>query len=165
MKPTKENTVIWENTNENEKLVWEGQPSQFVNLWIYIFCGFTFWLIIPLIVALIKWLEIVHLHYILTTERLRIISGILTKRIDDLELFRVKDTSYIEPFLSRKFKCGNVIVYSADSSHPTLKLHAVPNAYQLREKIRKLVLAERQKRGISEIDYYTANPTTQRPTL
>ena len=62
-----------------EKEVWFGNPSQAVNLGTFIFMGLFFWLVIPLLVILWKWLVIKNTKYELTTERLRTRHGVLNK--------------------------------------------------------------------------------------
>lgn len=158
----KEGITVWENKEDvgewedGEKIVWRGKPTQHMNLDVFILCTLLFWLIVPAFIAFFKWLETKNTEYILTNQRLQILHGILTKRVDDLELFRIKDIAFIQPLLASKFNCGDIVLYSADSSHPVLKLESIHEAHKLRELLRKMVLKEREKRGIREVDYYTA---------
>ena len=96
-----------------EQEIWSGHPSQILNLGIYIFWGAillltigavcylsdsTFWtLIIIGIMALIAginagiaYFHLKTLHYTVSTQRVRIVSGIFSKEIQEIELFRVK---------------------------------------------------------------------------
>ena len=94
-----------------EKEVWFGNPSQVVNLGTFILLGLFFWLVIPLLVILWKWLAIKNTKYELTTERLKTRHGVLNKKTDELELYRVRDYNYEQPFFLRLFSLGNIIFY------------------------------------------------------
>jgi len=136
-----------------EKDVWFGTPSQVVNLGSYILLGMFFWLVIPLFVILWKWLDVKNTKYELTTERIRIRSGILNIKSDELELYRVRDYKFEEPFFLRMFSLGNIILETSDRSHPTIVIKAIPNGEELREKLRTHVEACRTKKQVREVDF------------
>lgn len=142
----------------DEKTIWTGTSSQIVNLGTYILCTLTSWLILPIFLAIWAYLEIADRRYELTSERLRIYSGVLSRRIDDMELYRVKDTCFVEPFFDRLFGLGNVELHTSDPSTPVITINAVKHARELREKIRHAVEAARERKGVKEIDQYSFNP-------
>ena len=74
-----------------------------------------------------------------TNERVRWRRGLVTKRTDELELYRVMDVSLVEPFLLRLVGAGNIEVTSADASTPRLTLPAVKGAAELREHLRNAI--------------------------
>src|SRR5437868_4440703 len=53
--------------------------------------------------VVIQYLFVKVRTYEVTTERVRITTGIVTRRTDELELYRVKDTTLIEPLSLRMF--------------------------------------------------------------
>ena len=85
-----------------------------VNLGTFVLCGIilaasvvfalllSIWLLVlagaVLIFIAIQWLLIRCRVYEVTTERIRVTTGILTKRTEELELYRVKDITLIETF-------------------------------------------------------------------
>src|SRR5689334_6172674 len=84
-----------------------------------------FWVpLIPLLVFLCKWIALSFLSYEITSERVKVIKGILSKRTDELELYRVKDTSLVEPFIYRMFSAGNIVIVTNDASTPMIELRA-----------------------------------------
>jgi uncharacterized membrane protein YdbT with pleckstrin-like domain len=135
-----------------ERTVWFGNPSQVINLGSYILLGLFFWLVIPLFVILWKWLVVKNTKYELTTERLRMRHGVLNKKLDELELYRVRDYKLDQPFFLRLFSLGNVILQTSDRTHPTVLIEAVPNAEELREQLRTHVEACRTSKGVREVD-------------
>src|SRR5512133_2726947 len=97
-----------------EKTIWKGSSSQVINLGTYVICGLLFWLIVPIFIFIWKWVENRYRVYEVTTERIRITRGIFTRRIDELELYRVMDSSVVEPFWYRQFGAGNIILTTND---------------------------------------------------
>jgi len=135
-----------------ERTVWFGNPSQVINLGSYILLGLFFWLVIPLFIILWKWLVVKNTKYELTTERLRMRHGVLNKKLDELELYRVRDYKLDQPFFLRLFSLGNVVLQTSDKTHPTVLIEAVPNAEELREQLRTHVEACRTSKGVREVD-------------
>lgn len=107
---------------------------------------------LPLIWAFVAWLKVRNHRYTLTTERLREEEGVLSKSTDELELFRVKDISYAQPFFLRIVGCSNIILDTSDKSTPIVVLHALKNAQPVIELLRHNVQVMRTKKGVREID-------------
>ena len=158
-----------------EEELWSGHPSQVLNFSIYFFWALV--LIVALavavtladshgwsllvfgIVALLAFIQVavayLHLHaveYVVTTQRVRIISGIFSKDIQEIELFRVQDTATHQSFFLRLFGLGTIIIFSGDEGHPRIVLSGVPHAVELREKLRHEVMVLRQRFGVRELD-------------
>lgn len=136
-----------------EKDIWFGTPSQVTNLGSYILLGLFFWLVIPLFIILWKWLTIKTTKYELTSQRIRTRYGIINKKTDELELYRVRDYKLDQPFFLRMFSLSNIILETSDRSHPTITLHAVPDGEKLREDIRVYVEECRTKKQVREVDF------------
>ena len=120
---------------------------------LYVLCGLFCWLIVPIFVALWRWLEVRSIGYEITTQRLRFTSGVLNKRLEEVELYRFEDTSLEEPFLMRMFGVGNIIIQTHDASTPRLVLQAVPGARQAREQLRQAVEAVRVRKQVRTVEY------------
>lgn len=136
----------------DERTVWTGTPSQVINLPVFIVCGLLFWLIVPLFIIVWKWLVTWSTRYDLTTERLKTRVGVINKKMDELELYRVRDYKLEQPLMLRLFSLGNIILQTSDRSNPVVMLRAVPDAEQLREQIRALVETCRGQKGVREVD-------------
>ena len=106
-----------------------------------------------------SWLAIKLLatHYTVTNQRVRVVRGILSKDVQEIELFRLKDTSAHQTLFLRLFGLGNVKLVSGDVSNPVLLLLAIPKAIQLRERLRQEVFALRQRFGVRELDIMQGN--------
>ena len=135
-----------------EEPVWRGTSSQLKNLGIFILCGLFCWLIVPIFIALARYLQTKNKIYDLTTERLKITEGVFSKVTDTLELYRVKDIEVRQPFIFRKFGLENIHVQTSDLSSPSILIDAIPAVVTLADKMRNQVEAVRQQKGVREID-------------
>ena len=136
-----------------EKTVWTSSPSQVLNLPIFILCGLLFFLVIPIFYALWKWLVVKFTQYELTSERLKIRSGVINRNLDELELYRVRDYKLDQPLSLRVFSLGNIILTTSDKTTPVITLRAIRNAEGVREELRTHVEACRTAKRVREIDF------------
>ena len=83
---------------------------------------------------------------------MRVISGLFSKEIQEIELFRVKDTMANQSFFLRLFGLGTITILSGDEKQPRLVLSGVPDAVALRERLRAEVMNLRQRFGVREVD-------------
>lgn len=137
---------------DEEQSVWQGTPSQVVNLGSFILLGLFFWLVIPLFFILWRWLVVKNTKYELTTERLRLRYGVFNKVSNELELYRVRDYKLEQPFFLRVFSLSNIVLTTSDKSHPRVVIEAIDDGEELREKLRKYVEICRTRKGVREID-------------
>lgn len=162
-----------------EKTIWQSRPSQLVNFGFFLFWGILFlviltlviyfwdplhktWPILPLIglfAALIcllyiavRWVQTSSLKYTLTSERLLIEYGLLSKRTQSLELYRVKDYTLVEPFLYRLVKLGTVSIVTSDPTTPRLEMRAIPQPRPLLDTLRRQVETRRDAKRVREMD-------------
>jgi uncharacterized membrane protein YdbT with pleckstrin-like domain len=135
-----------------ENILWEGHPSQVTNLGLYVVCALLFFLVIPVLYAIWRWIETRCHRYSVSDQRVRVTQGVLSKRTDSLELYRVKDVVLLEPFWLRLFGLGNVELRTSDMTSPLLVLRAVPEPAALREKVLLAAEARRDAKGVREMD-------------
>jgi membrane protein YdbS with pleckstrin-like domain len=154
-----------------EEELWSGRPSQVLNLKLYL--GWTivllgilaatlvhhdlWWLLaalagLAILQIVLRNLRIRAIRYVVTTQRVRVISGLFHRNIQEIELFRVKDTMVHQWFFQRLFGLGTITILSGDAHLPRLVLHGVPGAVELRERLRDEVIALRQRYNVREFD-------------
>ena len=166
-----------------EKLLWKGSPSQWLNLPHYIF-----WLLLPLILFIffltletdltiedkyliwkvpLYWFFLGILiclwrYFLIRTWRIKISDqrhiqkkGVLNITTDELELFRVKDIRLEQPFLFRFVGLSNIILTTSDKTHPYTKIPAIKNGAKIREALRGIVEKRREIKGVREADVDT----------
>jgi uncharacterized membrane protein YdbT with pleckstrin-like domain len=162
-----------------ETMVWRGTASQWTNFGTYFFCLLLIagvvaayvlvtptqplilaGLAIPLLWALARWIGTRYHRYEITSERIKITTGLLSRHHTELELYRVRDYSVVEPFWLRLVGCGDIVLVSADRTTPQIVLHAVPKAATLKDQIRTHTERMRQRRGVRDLEI---DPPAQPP--
>lgn len=83
-------------------------------------------------------------RYRITTERLTVIRGILSRSSDDMQLVRIEDLKYYQTFLNRIFKVGDLEIYSTDKSEPALIIEGIDRPDEMKENLWQAV-RERRK--------------------
>jgi membrane protein YdbS with pleckstrin-like domain len=108
--------------------------------------------VIPLAVAAVYF---AGLHFYRKSIRFRITNtnietenGILSKRIDVLELWRCRDVRYRQNLVDRILQIAHIDVYTADVTTPHLEVVGLPASRQLFEQIRDSIELQRQHRNV-----------------
>ena len=135
-----------------EQRLWKGSPSQVSNLGAYLVCLLLCWLVVPVFYALWRWIDTHLTEYELTSQRLVFRSGVFNRKTEEIELYRVRDSSLDEPLLLRLFGTGNIVLYATDSSAATFVLRAVKAAADVRQKLRAAVEAARDQKRVRSIE-------------
>lgn len=90
--------------------------------------------------------------YELTAQRLKTHICVLSNKIEENELYRVKDTKFEQTLFLRLFKLGNVILLSSDMTQPIQRIFAASNAQAFHEQIRNLVEDRRDQKRVRNIE-------------
>lgn len=106
-----------------------------------------------------RWLTNIATQYELTDERLIIRHGIINKTTDEIELYRIKDTSIAYSIINQLTDIGTITIRSSDATTAggELILRDIPHGRAIREDIRRLTDAARQLRRVRELDIDVEN--------
>jgi membrane protein YdbS with pleckstrin-like domain len=74
--------------------------------------------------------------------------GVLSKKIDVLELWRCRDVRYKQNLLDRILGIAHIEIFTADVSTPHLEIIGLPASRQLFEQIRDGIELQRQSRNV-----------------
>jgi hypothetical protein len=96
-------------------------------------------------------LQYLNAYYHLTTQRIKIRTGIFSQTINQIELFRLKDAELERPFLGRIFKYANIRLISSDRIAGHTLLAAMPDGEQQLEMIRIAAQHARAQSGTVNI--------------
>ena len=105
------------------------------------------WGDLPKVICLL----LVSCRFTITGEQLIYERGVLSKRSDFIELYRVVDFKESRSFLQRFVGLKTVVIYSGDRTHPHLVMPGVHNRLPLVTIIRDRVEFNKQRKGIYEI--------------
>jgi len=112
----------------------------------YVLLGFV---ILAGLVCLNYYTKSRSIHFEITTQRIKLERGLLSKVQESLELFRIDHFEFRKPFGMRLLGQSALHVYSSDSEISKFFIYAVPNLESLAEELRTCQLRERQRRGLT----------------
>jgi membrane protein YdbS with pleckstrin-like domain len=143
-----------EDNNREAKL---GRPvSKWVNMGSCLFCFLlaTTGVLWPIALGIAAWkyLRVRSIKYELTTQRLIIRSGLLSRSIADIELYRVLDTGFHQSLWKRLIGIGDVVLLSSDRTQRLQIIRAVADARDVRKALRSLVERRRSQSGVLLIE-------------
>lgn len=133
--------------DNEEELIWKGTPSQWMGIGHYILLCWT------VLGCVYTYYRIKLTKYEITTQRLKVTTGVFSIDEEELELFRVKDVHLDRPFLMRLVGLQNLRITTSDKTSPVVMIEGISNATELREKIRERVQVLRQNHGVREVDF------------
>jgi uncharacterized membrane protein YdbT with pleckstrin-like domain len=81
--------------------------------------------------------------YRLFAERIEIESGLLSRKIENVELYRVRDVGLRQSIAGRIGGFGDVYIHSTDSSTPALHVRAIDAPQEFYQEVRQLVSRSR----------------------
>ena len=84
-------------------------------------------------------------YYVITSQRVRIITGLLGRGYENIELVRIKDLDWRQGVGERVFGIGDIIVTSVDATEPRAVLRNVKHPDQVYEILRRAMLEARKK--------------------
>jgi membrane protein YdbS with pleckstrin-like domain len=159
---------------DDDRVLWTSSPSQAENAGRYLVCAVLaligaaipvtvrldgvsetyalalagLLMVIALIVWFIGYLRVKRFSYTISTRRLTIRQGLLTTRIDDIALYRIKDIELRQSFWERLGGIGSILVISADAVDPVAVLGGVKDPEAVRRLLRGQVDVCRRSEGV-----------------
>jgi membrane protein YdbS with pleckstrin-like domain len=160
------------------KLFFEGAPSWKAWFWSYvlaalllllplalIWVGFSKrlnwnWILIGtavLIAVSLSWAGAIHLlrrsiRYRISTRTLDTEAGILSKRIQTLQLWRIRDLDFRQSFTERLLGIANIHISTKDVSDPDLVLRGLPASHEIFDQLKEAADLARQQRVVGLVE-------------
>lgn len=131
-----------------EEVLFEGRPAVIAGL------GSLLLTIITLgIAAIVFWVRSLSKHYRITTQRVVIEHGVLSKRMEQIDLYRVTDYVVERPFGQRIMGTGNLVLEATDKTTPELRIERIKtDVMSLYERLRAATENEKRRRGVRVLD-------------
>ena len=96
-------------------------------------------------------------HYRITTQRVVVERGVLSKKLDQIDLYRINDYVVERPFGQRLLGTGNLIIEALDKTTPELRIDGLAtDVVALYEALRKATESEKRHRGVRLVDFESA---------
>ena len=94
------------------------------------------------------------IRYRITTQRVIVERGLLSKRMDQVDLYRINDYVVERPAMQRIVGTGNLVLETMDKTSRELALVGLPtDVVALYESLRKATEDEKRRRGVRVVDY------------
>jgi uncharacterized membrane protein YdbT with pleckstrin-like domain len=140
--------------NEDEVVLFEGRPALVPSLGILLLCILTvgLWL-------LPRWWQSLSKHYRITSKRIVVETGVLSKHLEQIDLYRVNDYTVARPFFQRLMGTGNLLLRTFDKNTPELHVQGIKtDVVALYERVRSATESDKARRGVRMVDYEDTAP-------
>ena len=131
---------------EIEHVLFAGHPAIIFSAWQ--------WLIVVATLGLAYvyyWVQSLSTTYEVTTQRVRIERGILSKSKESVELFRIDHFDLLKPLGMRLLGHCHLQLRSTDTNFLTVVIMAIPDLEKLSEQLRECSLRERTRRRVTTL--------------
>ncbi|WP_433933873.1 PH domain-containing protein [Sorangium cellulosum] len=133
------------------RVIFEGTPSWKAWFWSYVAAG-----VLSLVLVGLVWLGVLHwkrksLHYKITDRTIDYEAGLLTRRVETLQLWRVHDIDLRQSFMERLLDIAEIRVFTRDASDPELVIRGLPASRELFEAIKNAAELARQQRVLGVV--------------
>lgn len=132
----------------DEELFFEGRPAAIGSLGALVLTILTVGL-----AAIYFWFRSLGRKYRITSQRVVIEYGVLGKRVEQIDLYRIVDFVVTRTIGQRLMGTGTITLDSTDKSTPAIRIEGIrANVMGLYERMRAASLAEKQRRGVRTVD-------------
>jgi uncharacterized membrane protein YdbT with pleckstrin-like domain len=141
-------------SHDGEEVLFEGRAALVPSLTTLLLAILTLglWLIV-------RWFQTLGRTYRITTRRIVVETGVLSKKLEQIDLYRVADYTVERPFLQRIMGTGNLLLKTFDKTTPELNVLAIKaDVVRLYESVRAATEADKARRGVRMVDYESAAP-------
>jgi membrane protein YdbS with pleckstrin-like domain len=114
-----------------------------------IFYLFLFFLGACAVICIRYYFKSLGTHYEITTQRIKLERGVLSKVQESLELFRIDHFELRKPIGSRLLGYASLHLYSSDAELVSFTLYGLHGLEALADKLRDCQLRERARRGLT----------------
>ena len=92
-------------------------------------------------------------RYLLTQEKLIIDKGLLSRREDEVRLYRILDITLNRPLHQRIWGLGTIKLITADKSTPELEIKRIKRAREIKEMLSDMIERERDEKRIAAREF------------
>ncbi len=131
-----------------EEVLFEGRPALVQSFGQLLVCLLTLGLwLVPL------WWRARGVHYRVTSRRIVVETGVLSQRLEQVDLYRINDYAVERPFSQRLLGTGNLLLKTADKTTPEIALIGIKaDVVALYERLRSATELDKRRRGVRLVD-------------
>jgi hypothetical protein len=91
--------------------------------------------------------------YIITSERIKIVTGMVSRHVENYELIRIQDIDFTQNVGERVFGLGDIKIAGQDPSDPSITLRNIAKPEDIYELLRRAWLDARKRYGLQFREY------------
>jgi uncharacterized membrane protein YdbT with pleckstrin-like domain len=136
-------------SHDGERVLFEGRAALVPGVGTLLVAIVTLglWLIV-------RWVQTLGKQYRITTHRVVVETGVLSKKLEQIDLYRVADYTVDRPFGQRLMGTGNLLLKTFDKTTPELQVREIKtDVVALYEAVRAATEAEKARRSVRMVDY------------
>lgn len=132
--------------SDSERTLFAGHPAVITTFWQW-----------PLVVVtlgiayLVYWVQRVSTTYEITSQRVRIERGLLSKTKESVELFRIDHFDLQKPLGMRLLGHCRLLLRSSDSNFSSVRIQGIADLEALADTLRECSLRERTRRRVTTL--------------
>ncbi len=92
-------------------------------------------------------------RYILTEEKLTIDTGFISRKEDEIRLYRILDISLNRPLSQRIWGLGTIMLNTADKTAPEVAIKRIKRAKEIKDMLSDMVEKERDEKRIAAREF------------
>jgi uncharacterized membrane protein YdbT with pleckstrin-like domain len=116
---------------------------------IYISYDVLFFFVACAVICINYYFKSLRIHYEITTQRIKLERGLMSKVQESLELFRIDHFELRKPLGARLVGQASLHLYSSDAELENFSIYGVPNLESLADTLRECQLRERARRNLT----------------
>jgi membrane protein YdbS with pleckstrin-like domain len=115
----------------------------------YILYTVVFFFVACAVICINYYFKSLRIHYEITTQRIKLERGLMSKVQESLELFRIDHFELRKPLGARLVGQASLHLYSSDAELEKFSIYGVPNLESLADTLRECQLCERARRNLT----------------
>ena len=131
---------------EVETPLFAGHPAVIYSVGLWFLVVLTIGIAYPFF-----WFKSRSIHYEITSQRIRIEHGLLSKLKANVELFRIDDFDLHKPLGMRLVGHCQLHLRSSDPDQPSAFIYGIPDLERLSDTLRECSLRERKRRRVTTL--------------
>jgi uncharacterized membrane protein YdbT with pleckstrin-like domain len=135
-----------------EEIFFEGTPTLKVYILFLILGAVLCFTVIFIPVYIYLIMKIKKKNYKISNLMINHSSGVLFKKFQNLDLWRMKDVQFTQGIIERICHSGTITCISIDKATPILTIQALPNAKGIYEKLKVAAFQQRAERKVTGIE-------------
>ncbi|MDP9193790.1 MAG: PH domain-containing protein [Acidobacteriota bacterium] len=108
-------------------------------------------LFIQVIALLVAWITLRSTMYRVTSQRVLVEQGVFSKKVDEIDLRYVDDSTFTQSLIERILGIGSVTLMSSDTSSPRYVLRSIKDPRGVREMIRAEAYQSSQRQVFTRV--------------